>query len=46
MGGTGSTHGVKEITYKILVGEVKQKKNYLLKSWYRGEDNASITEMF
>jgi len=46
MGRTGSTHGVKEITYKILVGEVKRKKNYLLKSRYRCEDTASITEMF
>jgi len=29
MGRTGSTHGVKEITYKILVREVTQKKNKL-----------------
>ena len=26
MGRTGSTHGIKVIAYKILVGEVKRKK--------------------
>jgi hypothetical protein len=41
-------YGVKEITYKILVGEVKlkKKKKDLLKSRYRCEDNASIRKMF
>jgi hypothetical protein len=43
MGRTGSTHGVKEITYKIVVGEVKRKK--MLKCRYRCEDNASIAKI-